>query len=592
MAINYDFLQQLTKGIPIDPLLDDQSDRDPSVPHAPCIKLILSKDETVLSVSNALRYFPPHLHSKLGPEFEDELINYGHIYMYRFIPKFKIKAYPIHAFPAKILEAKSIMLMIMNNLDHAVAQFPHELVTYGGNGQVFSNWAQFWLTMKYLSEMTSFQTLSMYSGHPMGLFPSVQSAPRVTITNGIMIPNYSSKEHYHKLFQLNVTMYGQMTAGSYCYIGPQGIVHGTTLTILNASRKYLNTGDLTGKVFLTSGLGGMSGAQAKAAVICGCIGIIAEVSKDAIQKRHRQGWLDVVTDDVNQLVLLVNEYKLSRKSVSIGFHGNIIAVWRKFVDHYNQTGTNLIDLASDQTSCHNPFGGGYYPEELSYDEANDMIKSDPEKFKRLVEESLKTHVRLINELSKSGTHFWDYGNAFLLEAHRAGADLDAKQLPSRLSFKYPSYVQDIMGDIFSLGFGPFRWVCTSGQPDDLKKTDEFAVKILNDIMKNNPDLPESVKGQYRDNIHWIQNAAKHNLVVGSQARILYSDQEGRIALAVAFNQAVRDHVLNGPVVISRDHHDVSGADSPFRETSNIYDGSNLTADMSVQNFIGDSVRGK
>ena len=500
------------------------------------------------------------------------------------------RAYSIDDIPATTRQGAAIIHMICNNLDPAVAQFPQELVTYGGNGQVFSNWAQFWLVLHYLFTMTEDQTLVMYSGHPMGLFPSSPNGPRMIITNGMVIPNYSSREDYDRMFALGVTMYGQMTAGSYCYIGPQGIVHGTTLTVLNAGRKYLGLESLAGKVFLTSGLGGMSGAQAKAAVICGCVGIVAETSKEALIKRHKQGWVVEVIDDLEALIRRVRQAKNNREVTSIGFHGNVVAVWERFVAELEATGECLVDLGSDQTSCHNPFNGGYYPVQLTFEEANSVLAADPARFKELVQETLRRHVAAINKLADAGMFFWDYGNSFLLEGRRAGADVDKKDGDKNgIDFRYPSYVQDIMGDIFSLGFGPFRWVCTSGTEQDLLKTDEIATKVLKDIISQG--IPAASVKQYLDNLKWLSEADKHKMVVGSQARILYSDQEGRAAIAQAFNQAVKDGTLKGPVVISRDHHDVSGTDSPFRETSNIYDGSAFTADMAVQNCIGDAFRG-
>ena len=590
-------LRCLANGIPVDPLPGHKT-RDGNIPHAPPLNTNMTDEEVKLAIRNALRYFPPETHKLLASEFRHELLTYGHIYMYRFVPKtFVMKSYPIDYYESftKCSEAAAIMSMIMNNLDHRVAQFPEELVTYGTNGQVFSNWAQFWLLMKYLSMLETDQTISMYSGHPAGLFPSVPNAPRLVITNGMMIPNYSSPSDYNRLFGLGVTMYGQMTAGSYCYIGPQGIVHGTVLTLLNAARKYLNTSDLTGKIFLTSGLGGMSGAQAKAAVICNCIGIIAEVNENAIKKRHSQGWVDMIIDDADNLIQKVIELKQKKQSVSIAYYGNIVTLWQKFYQHLEKTGINLIDLASDQTSCHNVSSGGYYPVGISLESANELIKSDPETFKKHVKESLVTHVKYINLMCDKGTRFWDYGNAFLLEAHRAGADLNANQTPAGLTFKYPSYVQLVMGHIFSLGFGPFRWVCLSQSIADLKKTDEIAVEIMSMILENEKDgelLPPDVQSQYRDNIYWIKSCTvKHNLVVGSCARILYADQMGRSLIALAFNKAIRNGKLSAPVVVSRDHHDVSGTDSPFRETSDVTDGSRVTADMSVQNFAGTAVRG-
>ncbi|XP_077993367.1 urocanate hydratase-like [Glandiceps talaboti] len=563
--------------------------RDESVPHAPVRTHNLNQEQQRLALQNALRYFPSEMHDTLAPEFAEELRQYGHIYMYRFRPDIEMRARHISECPCQNRHAAAIMHMIMNNLDPRVAQFPQELVTYGGNGQVFSNWAQFRLTMHYLSRMTEDQTLVMYSGHPQGLFPSHSQAPRVIITNGMVVPNYSSREDYDRMFALGVTMYGQMTAGSYCYIGPQGIVHGTTITVMNAGRQYLGVGDLSGKVFLTSGLGGMSGAQAKAAVISGCVGVIAEVSKEALMKRHKQGWLVEVTDNLDDLMRRIREAKRNKSPTSIGYHGNIVDVWERLVSEYESTGEMLVELGSDQTSCHNPFNGGYYPVQLSFDEANEVMHTDPDRFKNLVQESLRRQVAAINKLSDNGLYFWDYGNAFLLEASRAGADVKKEGDTTGTRFRYPSYVQDIMGDIFSMGFGPFRWVCTSADSNDLATTDEIATTVLEDIIKEG--VPESTKQQYQDNIKWITQASQHDLVVGSQARILYSDQQGRVAIATAFNQAVHEGRLKAPVVISRDHHDVSGTDSPFRETSNIYDGSAFCADMAVQNVIGDSFRG-
>ena len=617
----------LCKGLQVDPLPLNRG-RDESIPHAPVRKHGLSSSEVTLAVRNALRYFPPSTHSILGPEFKNELVTYGHIYMYRFLPPIEMMhALPVDSYKTNIREAGCIVAMIMNNLDPDVAQFPQELVTYGGNGQVFSNWAQFWLVMKYLHEIGLNQTLVMYSGHPLGLFPSSPSAPLATVVNGMMIPNYSSKEMYDKLFGLNVTMYGQMTAGSWCYIGPQGIVHGTTLTIMNAGRKYLKTGNLTSRVFLSSGLGGMSGAQTKAASIVGCISIVAEIDPSVVEKRYKQGWVDLVLTDVDCIIERVKEAKKKKESVSIAYVGNVIDVWKRFVKEVRETNTNLVDLSSDQTSCHNPFNGGYYPEGLTFEQSNKLMASDPEKFKAAVESSLRTHIDLINEMTsrkdKNGnkTYFWDYGNAFLLQASRAGADVAHRSLngdssnsdrgngergegergegetsdeekSSSVVFRYPSYVQDVMGDIFSLGFGPFRWICMSQSESDLKQTDLIAINVLTRLIESGKNtLPEIVIGQYQDNLKWIKNASRHDLVVGSKARILYSDQAGRVEIASAFNQAIKSGELKGPVVISRDHHDVSGTDSPFRETCNITDGSNFTADMAVSNFIGDGIRG-
>ncbi|XP_042895553.1 urocanate hydratase isoform X2 [Parasteatoda tepidariorum] len=481
------------------------------------------------------------------------------------------------------------MLMIMNNLDPRVAQFPEELITYGGNGQVFSNWAQFWLVMKYLSKLTTNQTLVMMSGHPLGLFPSSEFGPRMVITNGMMVPNYSTRTNYDRLFALGTTMYGQMTAGSYCYIGPQGIVHGTTLTLMNAGRKYLKVNDMTGKVYISSGLGGMSGAQAKAAVICGCIGVISEVDYSVLQKRYDQGWVLEIIDNLDALINRIREAKKKKIATSIGYYGNIVDVWERIKKVYESTGELLADLGSDQTSCHNPFDGGYYPAQLSFEEAKLLIVNDPSRFKTLVQESLQRHISAINFLSDNGLYFWDYGNAFLLEAHRAGADVGGRQEGGRLVFRYPSYVQHIMGDIFSLGFGPFRWVCTSNDPEDLERTDHIAASVLEDILEEK--VPSSVEDQLRDNLKWIKEAGCHKMVVGSQARILYADHRGRLRIALAFNQAIKNGLIQAPIVLSRDHHDVSGTDSPFRETSNITDGSAFCADMAVQNCIGDSFRG-
>ncbi|KAF2368680.1 Urocanase [Trinorchestia longiramus] len=604
-------LSRLCGGLPLSPLPSLKS-RNPKVPHAPRRTHALTPSQQQLALRNALRYFPETLHPKLAKEFAQELRDYGHIYMYRFVPECQMRAYPLEEYPCRTPQAAAVMLMIMNNLDHAVAQYPEELVTYGGNGQVFSNWAQFWLTMHYLSTMTEDQTLVLSSGHPVGLFPSRPGAPRLVISNGIVVPNYSSRQRYDDMFALGVTMYGQMTAGSFCYIGPQGIVHGTTLTVLNAGRKYLQTSTLAGRVFITSGLGGMSGAQAKAAVICGCVGVIAEVSEEALRKRYTQGWLEQYTDSLPELVRRIRQHRENKTSTSIGYLGNIVDVWEYLVAEYKKTGELLVDLGSDQTSCHNPFKGGYYPAQLTYQQANEMLAEDPEGFRKLVLESLQRQVAAINALANAGMYFWDYGNAFLLEASRAGADVYAeKDEGSRdRPFRYPSYVQDIMGDIFSLGFGPFRWVCCSGCSEDLRTTDQIALSVTRKIAAEG--LPESVQQQYADNDRWLTEAGRHNLTVGSAARILYADQQGRVAIALAFNAAVHSGQLKSPVVISRDHHDVSGTDSPFRETANITDGSAFTAgecviasnvtanitdgsaftaDMAVQNVIGDACRG-
>merc|ERR1712038_464371 len=581
-------VEDLLQGLQTSPLPPPRA-RDPEVAHAPVRTHTLTTEEQRLAVKNALRYFPPSCHAELAPEFAQELAEYGHIYMYRFMPTQPLHAVPADKIPTKCRQAAAIIHMILNNLDPAVAQFPQELVTYGGNGQVLSNWGQFRLVLHYLATMSEDQTLVLYSGHPLGLFPSSPSAPRAIITNGMVIPNYSSREQYDRMFALGVSMYGQMTAGSYCYIGPQGIVHGTTLTVLNAGRMYLGLDDLKGRVFVTSGLGGMSGAQAKAAVIAGCIGVVAEISEEAVQKRYKQGWLQEVTNSIDDLIDMLRRYRREQRVTSIGFHGNIVDLWERLVEEYESTGDMLCDLASDQTSCHNPFLGGYYPVQLTFEESLEMMHKDPTRFKNLCQESIRRQIAAIDKLSEHGCHFWDYGNAFLLEASRAGADVVKEGSDSGIDFRYPSYVQHIMGDIFSLGFGPFRWVCTSADPDDLDKTDELATSVLEGFVTRG--VAVSTKQQYNDNIRWIKEAGKHKLVVGSQARILYSDMRGRIAIALAFNKAVREGVIKAPVVISRDHHDVSGTDSPFRETSNIYDGSAFCADMAVQNVIGDSFRG-
>lgn len=571
------FHEQILEGIPS--VLPAPKERDNSVSHAPKRKDILSADEKKLALKNALRYFLPEQHAVLIPEFKKELEDYGRIYMYRLRPDYEMYARPISDYPGKSLQAKSIQLMIQNNLDKRVAQHPHELITYGGNGAVFQNWAQYRLTMKYLAEMTDEQTLVMYSGHPMGLFPSHKDAPRVVVTNGMMIPNYSKPDDWEKFNALGVTQYGQMTAGSYMYIGPQGIVHGTTITILNASRMLDDKGT-AGKLFVTAGLGGMSGAQPKAGNIAGVISVVAEVNPKATYKRHEQGWVDEVISDLDKLVARVKKAKENKEVVSIAYDGNVVDVWEKF-----DTENILIDLGSDQTSLHNPWAGGYYPVGLSFEESNKMMADDPEQFKQKVEESLRRQVASINKHTAKGTYFFDYGNAFLLESSRAGAAIMAE---NGIDFKYPSYVQDIMGPLFfDYGFGPFRWVCTSGKPEDLQKTDELACQVLEEIMKNSP---KQIQLQMNDNIHWIKEAGKNKMVVGSQARILYADAEGRIKIAKAFNDAIAKGEL-GPVVLGRDHHDVSGTDSPFRETSNIYDGSRYTADMAIHNVIGDSFRG-
>ncbi|MDM1547997.1 urocanate hydratase [Empedobacter falsenii] len=571
------FQEQIKQGIPS--VLPQKKDRNPNVSHAPKRKEILSEDEKKLALKNALRYFEPKDHAELIPEFKQELEDFGRIYMYRLMPDYKIFARPITDYPGNSEQAKAIQLMIQNNLDHAVAQHPEELITYGGNGAVFQNWAQYLLTMKYLSEMTEEQTLVMYSGHPMGLFPSHKNAPRVVVTNGMVIPNYSKPDDWEKMNALGVSQYGQMTAGSYMYIGPQGIVHGTTITVLNGCRKIDNEGT-AGKLFVTAGLGGMSGAQPKAGNIAGVVSVTAEVNPAATYKRHEQGWVDEVITDLDELVARVREAKKNKEVVSIAYDGNVVDVWEKF-DQENL----YIDLGSDQTSLHNPWAGGYYPVGLSFDEANEIMASNPELFKEKVQESLRRHADSVNKHTAKGTYFFDYGNAFLLEASRAGADVMAE---NNIDFKYPSYVQDIMGPMcFDFGFGPFRWVCTSGKPEDLQRTDEIACQVLEEIMQHSPN---EIQQQMQDNITWIKGAQENKLVVGSQARILYADAEGRIKIAKAFNDAIAKGEI-GAVVLGRDHHDVSGTDSPFRETSNIYDGSKFTADMAIHNVIGDSFRG-
>jgi urocanate hydratase len=574
-----DFKKLIAEGIPSE--LPAFKFYDRNINHAPKRKEILNRAEKKLAIKNALRYFPEKFHLGLVKEFADELATYGRIYMYRFRPDYEIKARHIDDFPYRSRAAAAIMLMISNNLDITVAQHPHELITYGGNGAVFQNWAQYRLTMKYLSEMTDEQTLVIYSGHPLGLFPSPKDAPRVVVTNGMVIPNYSSQDHWEKFNALGVSQYGQMTAGSYMYIGPQGIVHGTTITILNAARMISKSGDAKkSKLFLSSGLGGMSGAQPKAAGIAGIISVIAEINPKAIKTRHSQGWVDEVFTDLDSLVKRVKKVTATKEVISIAYEGNIVDVWEKFADE-----NIYVDLGSDQTSLHNPWSGGYYPAGLSFEESNKMMSEDPEKFKYEVHKSLRRQVEAINRHTSKGTYFFDYGNAFLLEASRAGGDV----LKKDGEFKYPSYVQDIMGPMcFDYGFGPFRWVCCSNNPADLEVTDKIAIETLGELIKNSPD---QIKQQMNDNIHWIKGAAENRLVVGSQARILYADAEGRMEIAAAFNDAISKGKISAPVVIGRDHHDVSGTDSPYRETSNIYDGSKFTADMAVQNVIGDSFRG-
>ncbi|WP_040281166.1 urocanate hydratase [Psychroserpens damuponensis] len=573
---NTTFQDQIREGIPSQ--LPNLKPYDPSINHAPKRKSILSTEEQKLALKNALRYFDKAHHQTLLPEFKKELDSYGRIYMYRLRPDYKMYARPIEDYPAKSKQAAAIMLMIQNNLDYAVAQHPHELITYGGNGGVFSNWAQYRLTMKYLSEMSDEQTLAMYSGHPMGLFPSHKGAPRVVVTNGMMIPNYSKPDDWEKFNALGVTQYGQMTAGSFMYIGPQGIVHGTTITVLNGFRKIKK--EPKGNLFVTSGLGGMSGAQPKAGNIAGCITVCAEVNPKITQVRLDQGWIDEKITDLNQLVKRVTKAKAEKETISIAYLGNIVDVWEKFDE------ANIhVDLGSDQTSLHNPWAGGYYPINMSFEEANEMMANKPVLFKEKVQETLRRHAQAINKHTAKGTYFFDYGNAFLLEASRAGADIMAE---NGIDFKYPSYVQDIMGPMcFDYGFGPFRWVCASGKPEDLAKTDAIACAILETIKENSP---VEIQQQMADNIQWIKGAQENKLVVGSQARILYADAEGRMKIAEAFNNAIKKGEI-GYVILGRDHHDVSGTDSPYRETSNIYDGSRFTADMAIQNVIGDSFRG-
>ncbi len=582
MTLN-EFQKKICEGIPS--YLPTYKEFDTSINHAPKRKNILTYDEKKLALQNALRYFDVSLHSALAPEFANELKEFGRIYMYRYRPDYPITSGKLDDYPHKSIQAAAIMLMLHNNLDNAVAQHPHELITYGGNGAVFQNWAQYRLTMKYLSEMTDEQTLVLYSGHPMGLFPSHKDAPRVIVSNGMVIPNYSSKDHWEKFNALGVSQYGQMTAGSFMYIGPQGIVHGTTITVLNAARMHAKKNgksgeDLRGKIFVSSGLGGMSGAQPKAAVIAGVIGVVAEINPKAVQTRFSQGWVDEIYTNLDFLIERIQKAKRTKEAVSLAYQGNIVELWEKFASE------NLeIDLGSDQTSLHNPWAGGYYPVGYTLEESNKMMADEPEKFKKAVQTTLVRHASAINKLTANGMYFFDYGNAFLLEASRAGADI---LLPDG-RFKYPSYVQDIMGPLFfDYGFGPFRWVCTSGLKEDLSTTDQIAASVLEKIMLT---APEEIKSQLADNIHWIKEAAKNKLVVGSQARILYADSQGRIEIALEMNKAVKDGRIKSPVVLGRDHHDVSGTDSPYRETSNIYDGSSFTADMAVQNVIGDSFRG-
>lgn len=575
-----EFQQSIREGIPAE--LPAPKAYEPEINHAPKRKDILTKEEKKLAIRNALRYFDPKHHAVLAPEFAEELEKYGRIYMYRFRPDYKMYAHNINDYPHKSLQAAGIMLMINNNLDYAVAQHPHELITYGGNGAVFQNWAQYRLTMKYLSEMTDEQTLVLYSGHPMGLFPSHKDAPRVVVTNGMVIPNYSKPDDWERFNALGVSQYGQMTAGSFMYIGPQGIVHGTTITVLNAGRKISKHGEgLAGKLFITAGLGGMSGAQPKAGNIAGCISVTAEINPKATHTRHSQGWVDEVIDDLDKLEERVKVAREKKETVSIAYQGNVVDVWERFAE-----GDIPVELGSDQTSLHNPWAGGYYPVGVSFEESKRMMAEEPELFKQKVQESLRRHVAAINKcVARFGTYFFDYGNAFLLESSRAGADI----MKPNGDFKYPSYVQDIMGPMcFDYGFGPFRWVCSSGDPKDLAKTDEIAARVLEEIKTHSP---KEIQQQMDDNIRWIKAAMENHLVVGSQARILYADAEGRIKIAEAFNKAIAAGEISAPVILGRDHHDVSGTDSPYRETSNIYDGSRFTADMAIQNVIGDSFRG-
>jgi urocanate hydratase len=573
------FQQEILQGVPNE--LPPKKDYDKSINHAPKRKQILSSDEKKLALKNALRYFPKEQHEELIVEFKEELDLFGRIYMYRYRPENEIYARPIDEYPGQCEQAKAIMLMIQNNLHHDVAQHPHELITYGGNGSVFQNWIQYRLTMKYLSEMTEEQTLVMNSGHPQGLFPSHKNAPRVVVSNGMVIPNYSSQDHWEKFNALGVTQYGQMTAGSYMYIGPQGIVHGTTITVLNAIRKIAkNRDDYKGKLFVTAGLGGMSGAQPKAGNIAGVISVTAEVNPKAAKTRHDQGWVDEVIDNLDVLCDRVKKAKANLEVVSFAYIGNIVDVWEKFCQE-----EIYVDLGSDQTSLHNPWAGGYYPAGLTFDESNEMMSEDPDLFKQKVKESLLRHAEAIKINTDKGTYFFDYGNAFLLEASRAGADILAS---NKEDFIYPSYVQDILGPLcFDFGFGPFRWVCASGKDSDLEKTDAIACEVLEEMRLNSPD---EISQQMADNIQWIKGAGANKMVVGSKARILYADAEGRMKIAEAFNRAIRNREI-GPVILGRDHHDVSGTDSPYRETSNIYDGSRYTADMAIQNVIGDSFRG-
>ena len=574
-----DFQKQILEGIPN--VLPPKKEYDPSINHAPKRKEILSEAEKRLAIRNALRYFPAKHHKELAAEFADELKRYGRIYMYRLRPDYEMKARNIDEYPARSRQAAAIMLMINNNLDYAVAQHPHELITYGGNGAVFQNWAQYRLTMQYLAKMTDEQTLVMYSGHPMGLFPSHKDAPRVVVTNGMVIPNYSKQDDWEKFNALGVSQYGQMTAGSYMYIGPQGIVHGTTITVMNAARMRLKAGetDIHGMLFVSSGLGGMSGAQPKAGNISGVVSVVAEINPKVVKKRFDQGWVDEIHTDLDKLIARVREAQAKKEAVSFAYQGNVVDLWEKLAEQ-----NVAVDLGSDQTSLHNPWAGGYYPVGYSYEESNRMMAERPEEFKKAVQESLRRQVTAINKIAERGMYFFDYGNAFLLESSRAGADIMKGD-----KFKYPSYVQDIMGPMFfDYGFGPFRWVCTSCKPEDLAVTDRIATEVQEEILRT---APAEIANQIKDNIHWVREANKNRLVVGSQARILYADSEGRTRIAEAFNNAIKRGEISAPIVLGRDHHDVSGTDSPYRETSNIYDGSSFTADMAVQNCIGDSFRG-
>ena len=571
------FQEEILAGIPQD-RLPDPKPYDKEINHAPKRKDILTKEQKALALKNALRYFPEKFHAELAPEFAKELRDYGRIYMYRFRPSYEMYARPIDEYPAKSRQAAAIMAMIQNNLDPRVAQHPHELIIYGGNGAIFQNWAQYRLTMRYLATMTDEQTLAMYSGHPMGLFPSHKDAPRVVVTNGMVIPNYSSQDDWERFNAMGVSQYGQMTAGSYMYIGPQGIVHGTTITVMNAARK--KSSDSRGLLFVTAGLGGMSGAQPKAGNIAGVVSVTAEINPLAARKRFDQGWVDELHEDLDELIPRIRKAVERKEIVSLAYVGNVVDLWERLASENIR-----VDLGSDQTSLHNPWAGGYYPVGLTLEESKRMMAEQPESFKKAVRESLRRQVNAINKLSAKGMYFFDYGNAFLLESSRAGADV----LKPDGSFRYPSYVQDIMGPLyFDYGFGPFRWVCMSEKPEDLAKTDEIAVRVLSEEAST---APEEIKGQLEDNIHWIEEAGRNNLVVGSQARILYADREGRTKIALAFNKAIASGEISAPIVLGRDHHDVSGTDSPFRETSNIYDGSKFTADMAIQNVIGDSFRG-